>query len=1469
MPSISKIRFTNVVYEDGMKRYNDEIFHFDGYNGAVILENGGGKTVFIQTALQAILPHTNLSDRKIKQTLQLDNYPAHIAIEWILGDNPRRYLVTCVSLFLTKDGLGSYRYVYPYLQGDRHGIDGIPFVRKDSNRPSDRGEISDYYQQMTQQNMDAHTFQTIKAFQHHIEEQYHIITTEWESIVRINSTEGGVEAFFDECKQTNQLLDRLLIPTVEGAIAGHKQNSFADTFEKHRGSFKLYKELKEQIEENKLIEEELNAYVESFEKLHKQEQKYGQDKQHAKAVMDLINRQIEDNETSQLNIKSAFENWETLSLLLEKHALSLQIQKEEMKLDECSQELQRHRQILNEGKTELSQTTKDFYSLKLAELEMLHRIEEENLQRLQEQLMHLDKDEDTEEIRDQLDANSQEICAYFVHELEESQKRTQNLKIQQQPLQNEIDRFNTQKKNQEAELQEVIKGYSSNNGKIEQLTILMNQIRNRILANPQQQAVNESVRQWEIRLVVLDKEIVQLKNHNKQLREMLILNREKLVEILNTKQVREEKRIKLKSKIDQIDMEHVAVLQTLGKLRSQWGSIESIYLKQDSLTHQLKDEVERIDRKREEFLYKERIAHRFKDDYEDQGSFFADPYVEKQLIQWGNQFDLIETGVQFIQSLGNNCTEYAKAYSLWPSTLITTEGNKEALMKKIYHINQQLQFPIMVISIEQASSIVRGENIDFYPVVPSHWSENQQDDLFNEWKEGIKGYAEDSTKDRKTIEENLKAWQNGVEKLVSFLQRYPFPVYQELKTELSKLYQQTKEADAEQKELERKEKEWNEQLDAQLIRIEEDKSEFNGLQGKVKDARDYLQYEKESNGLKLVQEEHSKHIVEFERSIKKINDQIIELSTEKNRIYEQGRDETLHQLKLQEDSLYREVKNHRPSFTQKPIAVLTNIREELILALRSLSRTRNEIQLQLTHANKEIKRLLTTRSELLLDHGPLNEGIDFPANGQMHISGLRERIKKLKLVEEGAFKQYQETNEIVMKQENKVETFTSQFLELFPGEEVVRFSEPILEVAKQINEKKKKLAEQKKYLLNEEGRIDKELDSLRQAYHTLDRLEEAHHFNGPSVIPSILATDEVHKFTYGQIEFVEKVTNQLKQGSEEVNKERNKVQIEKETFKSFCRSKITNIKMRDMALQGVNNKTTYSEIVEFHAHMNNRIQTVIKYNEESIINHDKELEQYVLHINNHLRTLAEEISLIPRKTKVKVEDKWKDIYKISIPEWTEEEGKNRIRQHIEWIITQLELERFLNTQGQEDYGKVRQEIETWTHSKQLLRVVMNQNTIKISCRKVTNDNQVTTRFYSWEQSNVWSGGEKWSKNMALFLGILSYTAEKQKHKVTNLKRHRVVIMDNPFGKASSDHVLNPVFFIAEQLGFQIIALTAHAEGKFLKDYFPVIYSCRLRNAIDSNKQIMTTEKQLHQAYFRDHEPHALERLGEVEQMELF
>ena len=82
-------------------------------------------------------------------------------------------------------------------------------------------------------------------------------------------------------------------------------------------------------------------------------------------------------------------------------------------------------------------------------------------------------------------------------------------------------------------------------------------------------------------------------------------------------------------------------------------------------------------------------------------------------------------------------------------------------------------------------------------------------------------------------------------------------------------------------------------------------------------------------------------------------------------------------------------------------------------------------------------------------------------------------------------------------------------------------------------------------------------------------------------------------------------------------------------------------------------------------------------------------------------------------------------------------------------------------------------------------------------------------------------------------------------------------------------MLSPVFFIAEQLGFQFIALTAHGEGRFIRDYFPIVYSCKLRPAATGNTSILSKEKNINYAFFKDNDPMVIERIGDKEQLSIF
>lgn len=166
--TVSKIRLANILYEDGQKRYNDELFIPDSNNTAFVLENGGGKTVLVQMILQAVLPrHNHAGRKKIWETLQLSSGAAHIAVEWQLSESPRRYLLTAVTLYL-KAGkkTASSLYVSAYEPGDKQSIESLPFfsvsTSNGQSRPTSHGEVSEYYQRMSRENPRSRTFDTLK-----------------------------------------------------------------------------------------------------------------------------------------------------------------------------------------------------------------------------------------------------------------------------------------------------------------------------------------------------------------------------------------------------------------------------------------------------------------------------------------------------------------------------------------------------------------------------------------------------------------------------------------------------------------------------------------------------------------------------------------------------------------------------------------------------------------------------------------------------------------------------------------------------------------------------------------------------------------------------------------------------------------------------------------------------------------------------------------------------------------------------------------------------------------------------------------------------------------------------------------------------------------------------------------------------------------------------------------------------------
>ena len=596
MPAISRIRFTNLVYEDGAKRYGDEVFQFDSHNGVILLENGGGKTVFVQAVLQTILPHIALGDRKAKNTFTLENSPAHLAVEWIIDDKPRRYVLTAVTLFASKEGLDSYKYVYEYGPGDDHALVNLPFVREGQNgrrRPSSREEMSDYYQSMSHKHMNAKYFTRNREYQDYIEQNFKIITSEWRSIARINSAEGEIEGFFDGCRTTTQLVDQLLIPTVEEALSG-KGKDFVEIFEKQREHFKKHRQLRDKIEESQRVDSEVARYVNCYASYEEARQAALKIKGEIKSLYQLAQEQHDQvlqklQEHEDANNKLAEERYE-----LQRKKASGQLAALEQVWEDASRRLNHFLQEYDARQVEHSQKHARLQNLEIARLKVQIQRREEEIEYYTDQLQRLAADNDVRELERALKDNTGFLGYCYKQEEGLLDSRRQELQNDEARIKKELDLLRTGLDQLQKEMAELLLDKGRAEQQRDQAEKETQEIAVQILSNPAQEDVGRAKIKWEQRTQELQRNrqdnedmVHQLQEERRRRQDELPQIRQKLQELKNAEQ-------ESKTRLHTIQQEHESLLRKIQELRSELYYIRSLYTQQSSVVSQMEEAVESL-----------------------------------------------------------------------------------------------------------------------------------------------------------------------------------------------------------------------------------------------------------------------------------------------------------------------------------------------------------------------------------------------------------------------------------------------------------------------------------------------------------------------------------------------------------------------------------------------------------------------------------------------------------------------------------------------------------------------------------------------------------------------------------------------------------------------------------------------------------------------------------------------------------
>lgn len=1476
MPSIARIRFTHVVYEGGNKRYNDSVFQFDGHNGAVVLENGGGKTVFIQSAIQAVLPHSDLAGRKIKDTLQLDNGPAHIAIEWILTDKPRRrYVVTCVSLFQSGSGIDSYRYVYEYGEHDNYGLAHIPFAKDymGKSRPADKGEIHDYYLSMQQRDpLHAKLFGTITEYKAYLEQQYQIITGEWEAIVKINDTEGGIESFFDECKTTKQLFDRLLIPTIERSIEGYEQGKFVKMFETRREGFERYKQLKEQIDENKRILLELGEYIELFARLDREVQHYDEARSEAKAYWQLTVERQHTLDEAHRQLQLQVGEQADKEYQLKRKLKSYELAKESQEQGAIQTKLELIEKELEVSHSRLLQAEHAYYSLQYAESREKCLAVQAEMKQLIEQMKRLSVTEDERALEENWQRNGGQLR--FTYLMEEKLINDQRLKLEQrlQQLMKEVEVLEANKARLEQEAQIKHDAILKMETEIDKNQKYQAGIAASLLSNPQLEKVEIQYPLWVEEEQRLEHKRLELMKERKVLEEERAWKEQKRKDIADIISKSSEELVKLVEQDNRYHADLDDIRLKLVALRPAWERFSSLYEKEATIKDNLSESIEKLLLQKQKLLMKERIAYRFVDDHGEQPLFFADAQVSRLCEQWSHHFSLLQLGTDYINGLSGYLQRDAggESGSLWAITLITTASEKITLQQRLLQSSNDFVFPIRVLSVQEAANEVNGAanavGIHNCWVVPEHWINNEKTDEFHEWKDKLLNQAETIKSEREQLERTVIKWQNVQSSFYAFLSKYPLQAQQMLEQRRMRIQELVVERKREYEQIEYDLQHNRELVEQCVLAIEEAGNQIIQLQHCLKQGQLYIKLWKETSKLEEGLVPAREQLELFRYKTNQERTLLEQLNEFKQEISNSVQAADLQLSVLRQEEYYREVEDYSPISTALSKLELTAERKRLKDERNHIRQEQSQLEALLNSGKLREQDYMQVMDKLRREHPELAIDMPLPLDVSERLNQTWSRIEGLRSEYVKVQSEHSRVERELVAKEGACDKLQKQFDELFPNCEPIRFTEPLHTIQLKLMEEDRELLDKREQLNAQHQILLKQLAEISQVMDEWNRHLIVYGIEDVKLTHTVIRAEDQTEFIYKPMSFTKQCLERLKMNKANVDKEQASVKGGRMKVKEYCIQHVKDTKLRYMTIQAIDMKEHYAEMLEFQQSMENRIQMAIHIWELELQTQDQELQQYIMHIHSHLKLIVQELKEIPKKTRVKSEDGWKEIYSIACAEWDDQEGKERIRKHIEWIMNKLEG----LSKEQDQQVLVRKDLEKWLDTRTLLQHVMQGEGMKVTCRKVSNDQQISRAAYSWEQSNRWSGGEKWSKNMTLFLGLLNYIAERKQFIKTQMKRHRTVILDNPFGKASSDHVLSPVFFIAEQLGFQIIALTAHVEGKFLQDYFPVVYSCRLRSSTDAAKQIVEAVQTIQTAYFKDHDPTTLERIGaNVDQLELF
>jgi energy-coupling factor transporter ATP-binding protein EcfA2 len=1468
MPQINRIRIINFSYNNHNRNIIDETFDFfQGEHALLSLKNGGGKSVLVQLLLQPILPKTKLMSRRVEDFFKGKKTPSYILVEWKLEDQGG-YLLTGIGLANrdtqvreqdeTSNSIKFFTFTSHYREANLFDLENIPLLKQSAEKIY----IEDFKEAkrlLTTKAKDTHYSVAVFSdedgldYRKHLE-SFNIFQDEWKSIVlKINESEGGVIEIFEKCKTSQQLMNDWILKSIEKVINQEEndQKKLEQMLENlvedmiHNEQFIYEKELyQEFLRKTEEFFTKLNELTESLDKESKLESNIARMyyflKHEIQQMKDVIERNNDVIASSQMELKridleerskayyDELNNVEKLSVIVSEEADQLKQKQEELKVNKHEVRVQQAARELGHIKRINLRIASIREEMKVIRSSGDHDEEIKNL----EYSLKLGYEKLVEELRVkelEIKNSLEEVLSLFSksdQRITEIDTEIGDLKGKKGSVDTKIDQFEDTEQRICLELELT---YERNLlGEIEQ-----------VYQEQYFKGLEEKVNQFDAEKRHLDV----LVEENKQL---VAEAKDTVIEKRRIETEYTVKATKLAGEITDYNQLKAAIKSIFGRYELDFNNRFNHQQTQLFIENRI-IELNRTERE----LDLERHMLRETMTSLKNGTL----HVSKEFRQWLINEDIdFETGENYLRKQSPSIrNDLIKQNPTLPFAFLLYEEDLEKLKSMDIGCKVHQMVPILSYNnLNQAYSVqgrmvYMADKLQFLCLY-----DHRMIDADN-----LEGYLSELERELEKVKDQLSHYREQLETAREDLQ-----LVRQFIFEQDYLYNLERDQAMLGVELENVQSEISE-LEEKQVKLSD---EIANCKTRINEISNLLEKEDLRKNKAVEFFKNNEQYVENRQLAKEYFDAIQSLDKEKKIILEQ-KDSLLGQrdeLVTEKARLIEHIKDSEGRLEKYLSAVSAvqldedvKIMEERLKVLKQkLTSTLERLEQELEDKKTELREKKAELYSLQLEESQYCDVVFDSAK----LLELQNKGFELEKEEESINDSYRKANVKLGVAKGKLESAES---------EVIKLAEAPLEPTLiKLNFSARRKAEKDREIVAN-NQIN-ELRKLSRGYENLSNKIEG----------KIDVTKFAVNATYEiKVDVVQDYNAQIKELAlllRENTQHRNTIHSKYSQLKATYQSKnkhLENILAGwDPLMEGAqsdNNKYYY--LGERMLLSNESLNKLIKACEDRLSNVEKNKKDMIQHSYLHAKQVFDEIQKISENSSIKLDGKNRPVPMLKIhmePLNTEEDNSTKMESYIENCVTIIKGD----MKEEKKIEEIRKKISRYMSTRELLHVLSDLGKMKISAYKI-DINARNSTYKSWEQvMKENSGGERFVSFFAVIVALMSYTRTSMKFEDDYQRNQdtKVLIMDNPFGPISSEHLLKPLFKIAKKYNTQLICLTDLKQNSIL-NCFNLIYMLKIRQNVFGTTEYLQLEQQIKEdAKIEQDEKleKAVFKVEEVEQMSL-